>query len=68
MVSYDRMVWGYRQAQRAPRGVPLLIDTHRRYEKYAGIMKAGWPLTREDIERDARYLFADNFKRFMGMD
>ena len=38
------------------------------YEKYAGIMEAGWPLTREDIERDARDLFADNFRRFVGMD
>ena len=28
MVSYDRMLWGYRQAQRAPRSVPLLLDTH----------------------------------------
>jgi hypothetical protein len=38
------------------------------YEKYAGIMEAGWPLTREDIERDAKDLFADNFRRFVGMD
>jgi hypothetical protein len=37
------------------------------HDKYAAALEAGWPLTRDDIQRDVKDLFADNFKRFAGL-
>jgi len=37
------------------------------HDKYAAALEAGWPLTRDDIQRDVKALFADNFKRFVGL-
>ena len=33
---------------------------------YAALMRDGWPLTRAQIERDAKRLFQDNFRNFVG--
>jgi hypothetical protein len=35
-------------------------------EKYAELARAGWPLTREEVRRDARLLLRDNFLGFLG--
>ncbi len=34
-------------------------------EKYADLLAAGWPLTRAEIERDARQFFGENFTNFL---
>ena len=35
-------------------------------DKYTDTIRAGWPLTREEIERDVRGFFKDNFQNFLG--
>lgn len=37
-------------------------------EKFEDIRRAGWPVSREDVERDVRNLFSENFKRFTGWE
>jgi hypothetical protein len=34
-------------------------------EKYADLIAAGWPLTRAEVERDARQFLAENFTNFL---
>lgn len=34
-------------------------------EKYADLVRAGWRLTREQVDRDVRHLFHDNFLEFL---
>ena len=34
-------------------------------EKYADIMKKGWPVSEEDIQRDVRALYQDRFTQFI---
>ena len=34
-------------------------------DKYRDLMKAGWPLTKAEIERDVRLLLKDNFLDFL---
>jgi len=35
-------------------------------EKYADLIAAGWPLTRAEVERDARQFLGENFTQFLG--
>ena len=37
-------------------------------DKYEDIRRAGWPVSREDVERDVRNLYSENFKRFVGWE
>ena len=34
-------------------------------EKYQDLLEAGWPLTKEEIERDAKQFLRDNFLTFL---
>ena len=36
-------------------------------EKYEDIMRTGWLVTEKEVARDVKNLFADNFKRFVGL-
>ena len=33
---------------------------------YEALQRDGWPLTREQIERDVKRMFQDNFRSFVG--
>ena len=37
------------------------------FEKYDDIRRTGWIVQEEEIERDVKNLFSDNFKRFVGL-
>lgn len=34
-------------------------------DKYEDLVRAGWPLTRAEVERDVRLLLRDNFEEFL---
>jgi hypothetical protein len=34
-------------------------------DKYADLLRAGWPLTRVQVQRDARLMLRDNFVEFL---
>jgi hypothetical protein len=36
-------------------------------EKYTDLLRTGWSLTEQDISRDVKDLFSDNFRRFAGL-
>ncbi|MEA2064118.1 MAG: glucuronate isomerase, partial [Gemmatimonadota bacterium] len=36
-------------------------------EKYEDLRATGWSVTGEDVARDVKNLFGDNFKRFVGL-
>jgi hypothetical protein len=35
-------------------------------EKYSDLLAAGWPLTRTEVERDAKQFLGENFTNFLG--
>ena len=55
----DQLVYKWAHSRRVIAGVL--------YDRYADLVRAGWPLSPADIARDVRDLFADNFKRFVGL-